>query len=121
MHVRESGQPEISAGNGRSALNDSDHTIHRPGDFTGEWDSATMRRMVALASPVCKRWFRSEVRGLETFPSGGVLIVSNHSGLPFAWDAPVLWVDFFEKFGYERRLYTLGATTSCSEDRPRNR
>jgi 1-acyl-sn-glycerol-3-phosphate acyltransferase len=67
-----------------------------------------MRRMVTVAHPVCKRWFRSEVRGLETFPSGGVLIVSNHSGLPFAWDAPVLWVDFFEKFGYDRRLYTLG-------------
>ena len=23
-------------------------------------------------------------------------------------DVPVLWVDFFEKFGYDRRLYTLG-------------
>ncbi|MCX2932026.1 lysophospholipid acyltransferase family protein [Mycobacterium sp. CVI_P3] len=67
-----------------------------------------MQRMVSLARPVCKIWFRSQVRGLETFPSGAALIVSNHSGLPYAWDAPVLWVDFFEKFGYERRLYVLG-------------
>ena len=66
-----------------------------------------MRRMVSMSRPFCRRWFRSEVRGLETFPSGGALIVSNHSGLPFAWDMPVLWVGFFEKFGYDRRLYFL--------------
>jgi 1-acyl-sn-glycerol-3-phosphate acyltransferase len=67
-----------------------------------------MRRMVTLSRPVCKRWFRSEVRGLETFPSGGALIVSNHSGVPLLPDVPILWVDFFEKFGYDRPLYTLG-------------
>jgi len=89
-------------------LNDNDQTIPRPGDFTGDWDPAMMQRMVKLARPVCKLWFRSEVRGLETFPSGAALIVSNHSGLPYAWDAPVLWVGFFEKFGYDRRLYVLG-------------
>ena len=89
-------------------MTDTDQTTPRPGDFTGEWDPDMMRRMVTLSRPVCKRWFRAEVRGLETFPSGGALIVSNHSGLPFAWDVPVLWVDFFEKFGYDRRLYILG-------------
>jgi 1-acyl-sn-glycerol-3-phosphate acyltransferase len=91
-----------------SDQNDSDQNVPRPGDFTGEWDPAVMRRMVTLGRPVFTRWFRAEVRGLETFPSGGALIVSNHSGLPFAWDAPVLWADFFDKFGYDRRLYTLG-------------
>ena len=39
-----------------------------------------MRRMVTLARPLYKLWFRSEVRGLDTFPAGGALIVSNHSG-----------------------------------------
>jgi 1-acyl-sn-glycerol-3-phosphate acyltransferase len=93
--------------NWRFALNDTEQSTPRPGDFTGEWDPDMMRRMVSISRPFCKRWFRSEVRGLETFPSGGALIVSNHSGLPFAWDMPVLWVGFFEKFGYDRRLYFL--------------
>jgi 1-acyl-sn-glycerol-3-phosphate acyltransferase len=84
-----------------------DQVPPRPGDFTGEWDPDMMRRMVELSRPVAKRWFRAEVRGLDTFPPGGALIVSNHSGLPFAWDMPVLWVAFFEKFGYDRRLYFL--------------
>jgi 1-acyl-sn-glycerol-3-phosphate acyltransferase len=89
-------------------LNDSERTAPRPGDFTGEWHPAMMRRMVTRGRPIFTRWFRAEVRGLETFPSGGALIVSNHSGLPFAWDAPVLWAAFFDKFGYDRPLYTLG-------------
>ena len=89
-------------------MNDNDQEMTRPGDFAGNWDADMMRRMVSISRPLLKRWFRAEVRGLETFPSGGALIVSNHSGLPFAWDTPVLWVDFFEKFGYDRRLYTLG-------------
>ncbi|MBX7432630.1 acyltransferase family protein [Mycobacterium sp. Y57] len=93
---------------GRPTLNTTDQTAPLPGDFTGEWNADTMQRMVSIARPFFKRWFRFEVRGLETFPSGGALIVSNHSGLPFAWDAPILWVAFFEKFGYERRFYTLG-------------
>lgn len=66
-----------------------------------------MRRMVGWARPIVGRWFRAEVRGLDNLPSGGALIVSNHSGLPFAWDMPVLWIGFFEKFGYDRRLYFL--------------
>lgn len=94
--------------NDSDQTHDGDQTIPQPGDFTGDWDPEMMQRMVKSARLVCKRWFRSEVRGLDTFPSGGALIVSNHSGLPFAWDAPVLWVDFFEKFGYDRRLYILG-------------
>ncbi len=63
--------------------------------------------MIRFGGPVYKLWFRSEVRGLEGFPPGGALIVSNHSGGPFAMDVPVLWRHFFEKFGYERPLYTL--------------
>ncbi len=64
--------------------------------------------MITYGGLVYKLWFRSEVRGLESFPPGGALIVSNHSGGPFAMDVPVLWPAFFEKFGYVRQLYTLG-------------
>jgi 1-acyl-sn-glycerol-3-phosphate acyltransferase len=89
-------------------LTDTDQTTPRPGDFTGEWHPVMLRRMVTLARPFYKLWFRSEVRGLDSFPSGGALIVSNHSGGTTPQDVPILWLDFFEKFGYDRPLYTLG-------------
>jgi 1-acyl-sn-glycerol-3-phosphate acyltransferase len=85
----------------------TDDTSPRPGDFTGQWDPVMMRRMVTLARPFFKLWFRSEVRGLDEVPAGGSLIVSNHSGGVNPPDVPVLWVDFFEKFGYDRPIYTL--------------
>ena len=88
-------------------MTDGGQTAPRPGDFTGEWDPVMLRRLLTVARPVCKLWFRSQVRGLERLPSGGALIVSNHSGGALAMDAPILWVDFFEKFGYDRPLYTL--------------
>ena len=43
-------------------MTDGDQTARRPGDFTGAWDPVMMRRMVTVARPVCKLWFRSEVR-----------------------------------------------------------
>ena len=83
-------------------------TFSRPGDFTGEWHPALIRRLITLGRPLYKLWFRSEVRGLDNIPDGGSMIVSNHSGGPNPQDVPVLWLDFFEKFGYDRPLYTLG-------------
>ena len=49
-----------------------------------------MRRMVTFARPFYKLWFRSEVRGLDEFPPGGSLMVSNHSGGVNPPDVPVL-------------------------------
>lgn len=86
---------------------ETDEATPRPGDFTGEWHPVMLRRMVTLGRPLYKFWFRSEVRGLDSFPAGGALIVSNHSGGTTPQDVPVLWLDFFEKFGYDRPLYTL--------------
>jgi 1-acyl-sn-glycerol-3-phosphate acyltransferase len=88
-------------------VTDGDDVTTHPGDFTGDWDPAMMRRMITFARPVYKFWFRSEVRGLDGFPAGGALIVSNHSGGVNPPDVPILWVDFFEKFGYDRPIYTL--------------
>ncbi len=99
---------QFQAEDGSSALTHEDQSTRRPGDFTGEWNPALIRGMVRYGALVYKLWLRSEVRGLETFPPGGALIVSNHSGGPFAMDVPVLWSAFFEKFGYDRQLYTLG-------------
>ncbi len=88
-------------------MTDTDQATPRPGDFTGEWHPVMLRRMVTLGRPLYKLWFRSEVRGLDNIPSGGALIVSNHSGGTTPQDVPVLWLDFFEKFGFDRPLYTL--------------
>lgn len=88
-------------------MTEDERTTPRPGDFTGEWDPGLLRRMVRFGRPLYKLWFRSEVRGLDRIPSGGALIVSNHSGGTNPSDVPVLWMDFFEKFGYDRPLYTL--------------
>ena len=45
------------------------------------WDAAFTTAVISAVTPVVKRWFRAEVRGLEYFPpTGGALVVSNHSG-----------------------------------------
>jgi 1-acyl-sn-glycerol-3-phosphate acyltransferase len=57
--------------------------------------------------PLIKGYHRAEVRGLESFPPGGALVVANHSGGLFAMDVPVFATGFYEEFGYERPVYTL--------------
>jgi len=45
---------------------------------------------------------------MATVPdSGGVLMVSNHSGGMLTPDVLILVTDFYDQFGYERPLYTL--------------
>lgn len=72
-----------------------------------KWDPALTERFMALVRPIAKGWFRSEVRGLETFPSRGALVVSNHSGGLIAVDVPVFAIDFYDTFGYGRPVFTL--------------
>ena len=46
-----------------------------------KWDPVFTERLINAVTPIIKRWFRPEVRGLESFPAtGGALVVSNHSG-----------------------------------------
>jgi 1-acyl-sn-glycerol-3-phosphate acyltransferase len=54
-----------------------------------------------------KRYFRSQVHGLDQIPTGGALLVSNHSGGTVATDLPTLSVAFYDEFGYGRPIYTL--------------
>ena len=64
--------------------------------------------LIAAVTPVIKRWFRPEVRGLASFPpTGGALLVSNHSGGVLTPDWNVLAPAIYGKFGYDRPLYTL--------------
>jgi 1-acyl-sn-glycerol-3-phosphate acyltransferase len=74
---------------------------------TAAWDSAVVKRTIAALRPFLKLYHRSEVRGLDTFPHGGVLVVSNHSGGMFPMDVPAFALGFYEKFGFDRPVFTL--------------
>jgi 1-acyl-sn-glycerol-3-phosphate acyltransferase len=73
----------------------------------GKWDPGLTQRLMGVLRPILKTYFRSEVRGLDAFPPGGALLVANHSGGMFPMDVPIFSVDFYEKFGYDRPVYTL--------------
>jgi 1-acyl-sn-glycerol-3-phosphate acyltransferase len=73
-----------------------------------KWDPEFTKQLANLFAPVVKRWFRAQVRGLENVPPvGGALMVSNHSGGVLTPDVLVLSPAFYDKFGYDRPLYTL--------------
>ncbi|WP_111512220.1 lysophospholipid acyltransferase family protein [Mycobacterium kyogaense] len=72
-----------------------------------KWDPVVVKRLLRTLRPLIKGYHRSEVRNLDAFPSGGALVVSNHSGGTFAFDIPVLATDFYDEFGYDRPMYFL--------------
>ncbi|MHC3001473.1 1-acyl-sn-glycerol-3-phosphate acyltransferase [Gordonia metallireducens] len=70
-------------------------------------DETWVKRVLPVLKLVAKKYFRSEVRGMDKVPDGGVLLVSNHSGGLMAFDVPVISVAFADEFGADRPLYTL--------------
>ena len=73
------------------------------------WDPEFTKKLVNAAEPLARRWFRFEVRGLESLPAeGGALVVSNHSGGMLTADVLIYAAAFYRHFGYDRPLYTLG-------------
>ena len=75
---------------------------------TAKWDPGFTRQIKNWVGPVIRRYFRAEVRGLDSMPAaGGALLVSNHSGGMFTPDVLVFAPEFYKKFGYDRPLYTL--------------
>ena len=67
-----------------------------PSELT-KWDPGLTERVMGIIRPFLKRYFRSEVRGLENMPPGGALLVSNHSGGMLPMDVPILAADFYEQ------------------------
>ena len=73
-----------------------------------KWDPGTIDTARKILGTFAKVWFRCEVRGMENMPTtGGVLLVSNHSGGAMTPDVAVLGPAFYEAMGYDRPLYTL--------------
>ncbi|OBG00365.1 glycerol acyltransferase [Mycobacterium sp. 852014-52450_SCH5900713] len=85
-------------------MTDNDHSD--VGDI-GKFDPVLTQRLMSVMRPAMKTYFRSEVHGLGSFPPGGALVVGNHSGGMFPMDVPIFSVHFYEKFGYDRPIYTL--------------
>jgi 1-acyl-sn-glycerol-3-phosphate acyltransferase len=72
------------------------------------WDRSFAKQISRAVRPIVKKWFRAEVRGLESFPrAGGALVVSNHSGGMLTPDVFIFSSAFYKKFGFDRPLYTL--------------
>jgi 1-acyl-sn-glycerol-3-phosphate acyltransferase len=72
------------------------------------YDPAFTEKLAGVLRPFLRKYFRTEVRGLENIPAkGGALLVSNHSGGQFAFDVPIIAVEYYEKWGYHRPIHTL--------------
>jgi 1-acyl-sn-glycerol-3-phosphate acyltransferase len=64
---------------------------------------------LALLRPIYRHWFRVDVRGIENLPpTGGALIVANHSGA-IPMDALMTGVAVHDEHPQHRFLRTLGA------------
>src|SRR6201991_4139548 len=73
-----------------------------------KWDPGFTKQIKNLVGPIIKRYFRAEVRDLESIPrAGGALVVSNHSGGMFTPDVLIFAPAFYKEFGFDRPLYTL--------------
>ena len=73
-----------------------------------KWDPAFSELFTKVVGSIVKRWFRAEVRGLQSFPpAGGALVVHNHSGGALTPDPLIFAPAFYNEFGYDRPVYTL--------------
>ncbi|MDH6243392.1 1-acyl-sn-glycerol-3-phosphate acyltransferase [Mycobacterium sp. OTB74] len=72
-----------------------------------KFDPGLTEKVMGILRPLLKAYHRTEVRGLEYIPLGGALVVSNHSGGMMPVDVPIFSAHFYEKYGYDRPVYTL--------------
>lgn len=76
----------------------------------GEWDlsgsdEATMQRQKYFWNTLVDHWFRMEMDGWENLPRPPALLIGVHSGAPFVWDAWTVGVQWWRRFGQERKLH----------------
>jgi 1-acyl-sn-glycerol-3-phosphate acyltransferase len=78
------------------------------GNDIDAWDPDYIRRVLPIWRAVLGNYFRAEVRGLENIPTNGPsLLVGNHSGGTYIADTFVFAVEFYARFGPERRFHQL--------------
>ena len=71
------------------------------------WDPDYIRATLPILRPLLKTYFRGEVRGLDRIPDGPALLVGNHSGGTMIVDTFLFAVEFYERFGADRRFHQL--------------
>jgi 1-acyl-sn-glycerol-3-phosphate acyltransferase len=73
-----------------------------------KWDPEFTEQIKNRIGPIVKRYFRAEVHGLDAIPpAGGALLISNHSGGMFTPDVMVFAPAFYDRFGFDRPVFTL--------------
>jgi 1-acyl-sn-glycerol-3-phosphate acyltransferase len=76
---------------------------------TAKWDPEFTKQIANTIGPVIKQYHRAEVRNIDNIPpTGGALVVSNHSGGMLTPDVFIFSPAFYHRFGYDRPVYTLG-------------
>ena len=78
-----------------------------PGSDPGEWDPDYIRQTLPLLRALFGTYHRSEVTGLENIPDGPSLLVGNHSGGTVIVDTFLFALEFYAKFGADRRFHQL--------------
>ncbi|GAB2998617.1 hypothetical protein MBOU_17480 [Mycobacterium bourgelatii] len=76
----------------------------------GDWDlegqdEATMQRQKFFWNFLVDYWFRMEIDGWENIPKPPALLIGIHSGAPFVWDAWTVGLQWWRRFGPERKLH----------------
>ncbi len=80
-----------------------------------DWDPDYIRRTLPTLRAVFGTYFRGEVRGLENIPPDGPsLLVGNHSGGTLIADTFVFALEFYDRFGPERRFHQLAHDVAVS-------
>ena len=78
----------------------------RAGDWSlDEQDYGWMDRQKYLFNPLMDFWFRMEIEGWEKLPPPPALLIGIHSGAPFVWDAWTVGIQWWRRFGDDRRLH----------------
>jgi 1-acyl-sn-glycerol-3-phosphate acyltransferase len=76
----------------------------------GEWDLSgqdekEMQRQKFFWNVLVDYWFRMEIDGWENIGEPPALLVGIHSGAPFVWDAWTVGLQWWRRFGSERKLH----------------
>lgn len=66
-----------------------------------------VRESVRVLGPVMKKYFRSEVRGMEHVPEGQALFVAHHDGGVIPVNGLCFGAEWHEHFAFTRPLYVL--------------
>lgn len=70
-------------------------------------DLAPVEPLLPVLAAIVRRYFRTEVEGLQRIPDGPTLLVGNHSGGAGSPDSVVFVLEFLDRFGVDRPLYWL--------------